>query len=319
MARIGIVATVTASLAAVLPVGARALRAQTVQRALMVGTVERTYLLHVPSSLPRDGSAALILAFHGRGGDGTGMERLTGFSELADRAGFAVAYPDGLGRAWNDGRTLPAATRRRSTANDIGFISLLIGSLTAELRLDPRRIYATGFSNGASFTHYLASRLATRIAAIATVSGGMADAVARHFAPATPVSVLIMQGTRDPLVAYGGGPVEAGRFGRELGADSTALLWEENDGIRATAALGEMPDADPADGCRVQWRRWTGGLRSTEVLLYRLVGGGHTWAGGPQYLPRHYIGRVCRDFNASFAIWDFFTRNPKAPPRAVTE
>jgi polyhydroxybutyrate depolymerase len=304
---------------AAIVLAATPLAAQTVERTLLVGTQERTYLLHVPPRLPRDGSAALILAFHGRGGDGTGMERLTGFSALADRAGFAVAYPDGLGRAWNDGRTLPATTRRRSTANDIGFISLLIDSLTSELRLDPRRVYATGFSNGASFTHYLASRLATRIAAIATVSGGMADAVARHFAPATPISVFVLQGTRDPLVAYGGGPVAGGRFGRELGADSTALLWEENDGIRATAALGLMPDADPADGCRVQWRRWTGGRRSTEVLLYTLVGGGHTWPGGPQYLPRRYIGPVCRDLSASFAIWDFFMRNPKAPPRAITE
>jgi polyhydroxybutyrate depolymerase len=288
------------------------LSAQTVERTLMVAGIERHYLLHLPPHFQRNGRAALILAFHGRGGDGAGMERLTGFSDLADRAGFAVAYPDGLNRSWNDGRTLPATTRRRSTANDVGFVSLLIDSLTAELRLDPRRIFATGFSNGAGFTHYLAARLATRIAAIATVSGGIADAVARSFSPAVPVSVLIMQGTSDPLVSYRGGAVASGRFGRELGADSSALLWEQTDGIRAAAATGTMPDADPDDGCRVEWHRWTAGLRGTEIVLYTLVGGGHTWPGGPQYLPRRYIGPVCRDFDATFAIWDFFIRNPKA-------
>ncbi len=291
------------------------LAGQTVARTLVVGTAPRTYLLHVPPHLPRDGSAALILVFHGRGGDGATMERLTGFSDLADRSGFAVAYPDGLSRSWNDGRRIPAAARWRSDANDVGFVSLLIDSLTAELRPDPHRIFAAGFSNGAAFTHSLAARLATRIAAIATVSGGIAEPVARAFEPAEPVSVLVMQGTRDPLVSYAGGAVGGGRYGRELGADSTALLWEENDGIRAAAARGELPDLDREDGCVVWWQRWSGGRRGTEVWLYALRGGGHTWPGGPGYLPVHYTGAVCRDFSATFAIWDFFVRRAKQPPR----
>jgi len=294
------------------------LRAQTVERTLLVGSVARTYLLHVPPHLAKSG-AALILVFHGRGGDGVGMERLTGFSALADRAGFVVAYPNGLNRSWNDGRAIPAATRHRSAADDVGFASLLIDSLTAEFHLDPRRVYATGFSNGAGFTQYLGARLATRLAAIASVSGGLAARAARDFAPAEPLSVFIMQGTEDPLVAYGGGPVAAGRFGRELGADSTALLWEDADGIRARAATGELPDTDPDDGCRVSYRRWSGGRRDTEIWLYTLEGGGHTWPGGPQYLPVRYIGRVCRDFDATFAIWDFFVAHPKAAPRAGAE
>ncbi len=300
-------------------VAAAPLPAQTRARTLMVATVERTYRLHLPPQFRRDGSAALILAFHGRGGDGAAMERLTRFSELADRAGFAVAYPDGLNYSWNDGRRVAAATRRRSDADDVGFVSLLIDSLTAELRVDPQRVFATGFSNGAAFAHYLASRLATRIAAIATVAGGIADAVAPHFAPMEPVSVLIMQGTADPLVPFAGGPVAGGQYGRELGADSTALLWEQAADIRAAAATGELFDADPGDGCRVHWQRWSGGHRNTEIWLYALRGGGHTWPGGPQYLPRRYVGPVCRDFDATFAIWDFFTRHAKAPPRTPSE
>ncbi len=303
----------------VVAVAAAPLPAQTTARTLMVATVERTYLLHLPPRFRRDGSAALILAFHGRGGDGAGMERLTGFSELSDRAGFAVAYPDGLNFSWNDGRRIEATTRQRSDADDVAFVSLLIDSLTAELRVDPRRVFATGFSNGAGFTHYLASRLATRIAAIATVSGGIADALAPHFAPMEPVSVLIMQGTADPLVPFAGGPVADGRFGRELGADSTALLWEQVADIRAAAATGEMFDADPRDGCRVHWQRWSGGRRGTEIWLYTLRGGGHPWPGGPQYLPRRYVGPVCRDFDATFAIWDFFTRHEKQPPREPSQ
>ncbi len=291
------------------------LAGQTTERSLTVGTASRTYLLHVPPGLPKDGSGALVVVLHGRGGDAVGIERLTGFSELADRAGFAVAYPDGISRSWNDGRAVPATIAWRSEANDVGFISLLIDSLTAELHLDPQRIFAAGFSNGAVLAHRLAARLATRIAAIATVSGGIAAESARDLDPAEPVSVFVMQGTRDPLVPFDGGPVAGGRLGRELGADSTALLWEENDGIRAAPATGTLPDLDGEDGCVARWWRWSGGRRGTEVWLYALEGGGHTWPGGRQYRPAHYVGTVCRDFSATFAIWDFFTRHAKQPPR----
>jgi poly(3-hydroxybutyrate) depolymerase len=66
---------------------------QTVVRTMQVGGLARRYRLHVPPGFRRDGTGALVLAFHGRGGDAAAMERLTGFSGLADRAGFAVAYP----------------------------------------------------------------------------------------------------------------------------------------------------------------------------------------------------------------------------------
>lgn len=281
-------------------------------RVLNSSGLERHYLLHVPPHLPRDGTAALILVFHGRGDDGAGMEGLTGFSTLADRARFAVVYPDGVGHSWNDGRAIAGSAAQRLHVDDVGFVAAIIDTLTAELHIDPRRIFATGLSNGASFTHYLAANLSRRIAAIASVAGGLAAPFAPRFAPAAPVSVLVMQGTADPLVPYAGGGVAGGRLGSELGAEATAFRWEDADGIRAQAATGDLPDTDPTDGCRTHWQRWSGGRKRTEVWLYTLEGGGHTWPGGPQYLPRRYIGRVCRDFDASFAIWDFFVRHQKA-------
>jgi polyhydroxybutyrate depolymerase len=175
-------AVVTATLA----LGVPAARAQTVDRVLAVGGLERHYLLRVPAHLPRDGSAALILVFHGRGGDGAGMERLTGFSTLADRALFAVAYPDGVGHSWNDGRAIAGSTAQRLGIDDVAFVAAIIDTLAAELRLDPRRIFATGLSNGATFSHYLAANLARRIAAVASVAGGLAAAFAPRFAPAAP-------------------------------------------------------------------------------------------------------------------------------------
>jgi len=288
------------------------LSAQTADRRLAVHGVDRTYRLHVPPGLPRDGTAALVLAFHGGGGDGAGMERLTGFSALADRAGFAVAYPDGIARNWNDGRDTSVSEAHRRRSDDLGFIAALIDTLVAEFTCDPRRVFATGISNGAIFSHYLAAHLAGRVAAIATVAGSIARPFAQEFAPSAPVSVFMIQGTRDPLVPYTGGGVARGRRGSVIGADTSARLWARRDGISAEPESGELPDTDPADGCRVRWQRWRGGTNGTEVWLYALEGGGHTWPGGPQYLPRLIVGRVCRDFDATFAIWDFFSRHARA-------
>lgn len=297
---------------AALPLAVSAVRAQTVARVMRVGGLERHYLLYLPSRLARNGTAALVLVFHGRGSDGPRMEQLTGFSDLADRDRFAVVYPDGIDYSWNDGRVVPGSRAYRRRIDDVGFIAALIDTLTLELRLDPRRIFATGLSNGGSFAHYVGANLARRIAAIASVAGGLTAPFVHRFAPAAPVSVLVIQGTMDPLVRYDGGPVARGRLGYEAGAERTAKAWEDADGIRAEAATGDLPDTDPTDRCRVRWQRWSGGRKRTEVWLYRLEGGGHTWPGGPQYLPRRVVGRVCRDFNATFAIWDFFSRHEKA-------
>ena len=302
----------TLATVAALALLAGAASAQTTVRTVTVGGLARQYRLHVPPQLPHDGTAALILVFHGRGGDGAGMERLTGFSDLADRAGFVVAYPDGIDRSWNDGRAVSGSAAQRPNVDDVAFVSAVIDTLTAELHLDPRRIFATGLSNGGTFSHYLAANLARRIAAVASVAGGLTAPFVHVFAPAAPVSVFIMQGTADPLVPYRGGGVAGGRLGFELGAEATARRWEDADGMRAEPATGMLPDTDPNDHCRVSWQRWSGGRKRTEVWLYRLEGAGHTWPGGPQYLPRRLVGRVCRDFNATFAIWNFFFSHGKA-------
>jgi polyhydroxybutyrate depolymerase len=56
---------------------------------------------------------------------------------------------------------------------------------------------------------------------------------------------------------------------------------------------------------------WAEGKGGTEVVLLRVENGGHTWPGGPKYLPEGFIGRVCRDFDATAVIWEFFKSHAK--------
>ena len=105
---------------------------------ITVDGVRRTYVLHVPDGIA--GKVPLVLSFHGHGGDGAWRSRLTGFDALSDRDRFIVAYPDGIDRAWNDGRPVNA-----KGPDDLAFAAALVDDLEHRYSIDPAaRVFATG-------------------------------------------------------------------------------------------------------------------------------------------------------------------------------
>jgi polyhydroxybutyrate depolymerase len=296
------------------PVCANSQEQGTQVRTVDVHGVHRVYYLHVSHRQREDAPVPLVLIFHGGGGMPAYAERETRFSELADREGFMVAYPQGYKRSWNDGRNEKAIAAQRDHVDDLGFIAALIDDVARDYRVDAKRVYAAGISNGAIFSHYLAVRMSTRIAAIAPVAGGIAEPVSWNFSPDRPVSIVILQGTEDPLVPYAGGDITlpwGTRHGAIIPTESAVKMWAERDGTVRNAVVETLPDTDLADGCRVIKFSYAQGVDATEVMLYRIEGGGHTWPGGRQYLPVRLIGRLCRDVNATEVIWQFFKSHPK--------
>ncbi len=279
-----------------------------ISRRIDVHGQARTYELYVPSGASQSEPAALVIALHGGFGQGKTMAAATGFSQLADHEGFLVAYPDGLRRRWRDGRTMPSGMVAEE-ADDIAFMSALIDDAAKLHPLDARRIYATGISNGAIFSNYLAAKLSDRIAAIAPVAGGIASEAAADFHPAVPVSVLIINGREDPLVPYDGGAVAKTR-GSIISTERAARLWLEADDLHGEPQVRTVA-AEKAGDCREEWQTWSGGRNGSAVTLVALAGGGHTWPGGTQYLPKAIVGAVCPELDASRVIWDFFRQHPK--------
>lgn len=279
---------------------------------IMVGGQQRAYRLRVPDTLDAAKPAPLVLVFHGGGGTPEQIERESRFSELADREGFVVAYPAGYRRSWNDGRGADAVAAQRDGIDDVAFIAALIDEVAASRRIDPKRVYATGISNGAMFSHRLALALAPRIAAIAPVAGGLPQALLASFEPKEPVSVLVVHGSQDPLVPYAGGDVKVMRStrGRVVGAEESARRWSQRDGCAATPAAEEVA-AGLDGGCSVTRLTYAGCTRGTGVVLLRLDEGGHTWPGGSQYLPQRLVGKVCRNLDGAALIWDFLKQHPK--------
>jgi polyhydroxybutyrate depolymerase len=289
---------------------------ETTTGALSFGGFQRTYRLYVPATLDRRRPTALVLVLHGGGGTGEAMEKLTrgGFNRLADRDGFVVVYPDGLERHWNDGRGVTAYRAHREHIDDVGFLAALIDHLARDLPVDRTRVYATGISNGGLMAFRLAREAATVITAIAPVAISMSDQIVRMRSPARAVPVLMMPGTQDPLVPYGGG--EIGRaltrggpgLGRVISVADTVRYWVEHNQCASPPAVGAEPDRDPLDGTRVRREIWGACRDGVEVALYAVEGGGHTWPGGVQYLPERIVGRTSRDIDANEVIWAFFRR-----------
>ena len=278
--------------------------------------IERTYHITYPSGFDRNRLWPLVLAFHGGGGAGRQFDRNTSGTLLraADQLGFLAVFPEGVNRVWNDGRTAPGIPDRTGT-DDVRFISTLIDHLIAQEAVDPKRVFATGISNGGFFSFRLGCDLPDKIAAIAPVAACMPLLLAnRH--PRRTVSVLVMNGTEDPMVPYEGGEVRLTRLGRSRGrilsTDDSIRFWTQQNSCQSPPTRSSLPDLDPDDQTRVYLERFSGGRNSTEVLLYRIEGGGHTWPGGEANLPSRWVGRICRDINASRIILKFFQSHPQS-------
>jgi polyhydroxybutyrate depolymerase len=288
------------------------------------GEHERTYILRLPKELPDDKPVPLVIYFHGGSEKKVYPTQSGKFGELADRERFVFAMPHAVGGHWNDGRETDFESFKENV-DDAGFVAAMIAEIETKHRIDPKRIYAFGISNGGVCSHYIAARMSEKIAAIAPVCGGMPDPFHLRFKPKEPVSVLIIQGTKDPGASYEGGQVPDSKGlnrGRMLGADDTVQMWVEQNECRTEPATEQLPDTDPTDGCMVTRFTWPKGRNGTEVVLYKIEGGGHRWPGKhtPVVLPESRakpedltarLGARCFDFDGNETIWEFFKQHPK--------
>ena len=275
------------------------MEAMDLQGDLKVNDLRRSYLLHIPRTYDPRQPTSLVLAFHGRLGTGKKMALLTNLSDLADKQGFIVVYPNGVWRSWNAGHGTGKAEAKG--VDDVKFTMRLIDSLSQTLNIDRHRVYATGFSNGATLVHRLACELSDKIAAIAAVAGTMAPKIARTCHPDRPVSVLQIHGTADPIVPWEGGLTGGGGVVESVAA--TIAGWVARNGCPSKPEVVDL-------GIGVSRASYNSGQQGAPVIFYRVEGGGHTWPGGYEHLPKQIIGATEPSWDASQAIWDFFRQHP---------
>lgn len=257
---------------------------------------ERSYLVEVPADFDPTRPTPLVLNFHG---SGSNKEEQAGYSQLPARgaaAGFVVVTPDGTGtpRGWDLSGDL-----------DTTFVEDLLTTLAQGMCIDPSRIFATGISNGSAFSAILTCRSPYRIAAV-----GMVAAEVPPLCPEGVIrSAIAFHGTEDPVVPYGGGKVETGRGLVAPGAESAMARWAAHAGCGAKAT-------DTKVAAHVVRRTWPRCKDGSDVVFYKIRGGGHTWPGAIDVseLGITDLGPVTNEIDATDVILDFFTQHPLVSP-----
>jgi polyhydroxybutyrate depolymerase len=263
------------------------------ERTLFVasGGRERSVLLHVPPGHDSATPAMLVLNFHGITMTAEEQAALSGMSAVADAHDFLVAYPSGIGKSWNAGPSC-CGDAQSQNIDDVLFVRDVLDTIGLAHAVDPKRIFATGMSNGAFFTHRLGCELADRIAAIAPVAGVLGDDPAKCH-PARPVSVLDFHGTSDVVVPYDGWGSFLFGF---VTAPATVNAWRALDHCGEPTALLRRGDTTCiAAACEA----------NAGVTFCSIDGGGHSWPGSRADDPSN-VGPVSSYIDASAMIYDFF-------------
>lgn len=229
---------------------------------------ERTFLLDVPPGLKP--GAPLVIVFHGFTGSAKDVRDLSGFAKVSEQHGFVAVYPQGT-RDSNEKTFFNVGYEfhRDQTVDDVQFARGLAARLTKDLGLDPRAVFATGFSNGGDLSFLLGTQREPFVAAIAPVAGTMMKSWAKDFRPAARIPVLAANTRDDKTTLWDGDMSNRDGWGAYLGTEAVLDLWVKGLALE----LSERKDLTQT----IQLRRWSTAIDATEVRLYVIEAGDHHW------------------------------------------
>ncbi len=282
------------------------LHGASIEGKVVIGGVERTYVIHIPKKSAKNAKLPLVIVLHGGGGNAMNAAKMSGMSEKADTEGFIALYPNGTGRmsdrflTWNAGNCCGEALERKS--NDIAFIAALIDRMVKKHDADPSRVYVTGISNGGMMTYALACELSGKIAAIAPVAGAMNW---KKCAPRSPVPVMIFHGTADQHVRYEGGKPNINVDWRHYRVDASVKdaveFWVKRNGC--------SPNPERSVHGEVETTVYRGEAGGADVVVKTIRGGRHSWPGGRKGRPK--ADEPFSGMSATDVMWDFFKNHAK--------
>jgi polyhydroxybutyrate depolymerase len=293
---------------------------RTARHSLVVGGRTRSYLLHHPSGWDAEQPRPLVLVFHGHTGDARDVRYESRMDGAGDRAGVLVAYPNGTGPldrlpfvggridlTWNAGACCAPATTEH--VDDEAFVAAIVHRLEAEGAVDPRRVYAAGFSIGGTFALRLACDRPDLVAAVADVEGTMPDTTC---APSRGVSVLLVRGSDDDELRADLAENRA-RPGHRFADTMRGALrfWGARDGCARDSVL-PVVRRGRADGAAWSWTAFAPPACAPGLAVSLLVvpGNPHAWPGGRR--PALFAPRAAPGVPLSDSIVAFFLAHPRS-------
>ena len=246
----------------------------------------RSYLLHVPEDLAPATTAPLVIALHGFDSTAEALLEYTGLTAAGELAGYIVAAPQAAGAPaeWND---------EGGAAGDIEFIRAVITDAQQQACIDPARVYVVGFSNGGGMAQRVACELPQDVVAIAVVA-------ATYQSCQAAVPLIAFHGTADAAVPFEGGANPIARGGGEF----PLVRRSVSEWARELRCDGLPTISRPSQNVELStFKRCAAG--DGEVLLYTILGGGHTWPGAVPLDPV-FVGNTTDEIDASATILAFF-------------
>ncbi|MFZ6816754.1 alpha/beta hydrolase family esterase [Undibacterium sp. Ji22W] len=279
-----------------------------------VDGLNRIYRTYLPKGLAKD--APLVFVMHGSGQNGAQIRIETGygFERLADQFGFAVVYPNSSSSDWNDCSKVGDFSVNGHEVDDVKFLNILVNKLITDIGVNQARVFATGVSSGGMMAMRLAIEAPEKFRAVAAVSANVPTANNFKCTPTGQgTSVLIMNGTKDPLIPFAGG--ESSLFGlfyksgTVRSSSDSALYFAEQGKITGRPTINSSPVVGELNVGHAVWRDNS----KLEVELVTIHGGGH---GLPQPFWRRprLLGPSPMTPNGAAMIWDFFERQKSQVP-----
>lgn len=267
----------------------------TVTNSFMHGGVSRSYIVYVPASYSASTPVPVLFNFHGYSSNASQQLFYGDFRQIADTAGFLIVLPEGT----NDGTGTSHFNVGwgGSSVNDVAFTSALLDTLINDYAVDETRVYSTGMSNGGFMSYHLACNLSSRIAAVGSVTGSMVAATEANCNANHPTPIIEIHGTNDPTVPYNG------QAGLSVSIPNVLTHWATYNNCDATPVVTPIPNTNTTDGSTVEKTVYMNGDNCTEVVHFKIIGGGHTWPGSAINL-----GNTNYDINASVEVWKFLSQ-----------
>lgn len=197
----------------------------------------------IPPAQRSDGGAPVMLVFHGHGGTMRLMQR-KGFQKHWPEA--IVVCPQGLPtKTPNDPEgKRPGWQHRQGEYNDrdLKFVDAILKTLRGKYKVDDKRIYATGHSNGGVFTYLLWTERGQELAAIAP-SSGPAVALLRGRKEPKPLPILHLAGEKDEIVSFASQKRTMDAVRKILGCEAEGKAWAKAGSLTGTlyASAGGTP------------------------------------------------------------------------------
>ena len=272
-------------------------------------SLQRKYVIHLPPGYDPNESLPVVITLHGGSGTSANVQGFTQMNLASNQHNFVAVYPEGRGIAppgfsWADGRGTSADL---AEIDDVGFIERLIERLAETHHIDTSKVYACGFSNGGFMTQRLACEIPHKFAAIGSLGCSMDTSLFKNCDPAQPLPMMMVSGTGDPFVPFGGGPMN-GNVLPIIPVDSMVRYWTDFNNCQTPLAKRILPDLNRSDNSTVELFAYTDCDCGADIQFYKIINGGHTWPGVALPAQEGLLGETNEDIHASFELWNFFRR-----------